>query len=292
MIHIYLVAQNVTHFAFFILNIPKSVNNPYLVLILRGVHFIPSQTLLIAIYVSDTITCKNCTKPVTDSYCSNCGHARSLKRIDGHYISHEIQHLLHFEKGILYTVKELLIHPGESIREFITHNRERLVKPIVFIIIISLIYSSISHFFHIEQGYIKYSGKNESAIFKIFDWVEGHYGYANIIMGVFIAIWVKLFFRKYNYNFFEILILLCFAIGIGMLIYSVFTIAEVLLKIKLMQIAGVVGLAYCTWAIAQFFSGKKASDYIKALFAYLLGMLTFTIAAFILGGIIDAVVKP
>jgi len=241
--------------------------------------------------VLDTITCKNCTSPVTDKYCSNCGHARSLKRVDAHYVSHEIQHLLHFEKGILYTVKELLIQPGRSIREFITDNRERLVKPIVFIIITSLIYSSINHFFHVEEAYINYTGPKKSAIFQIFDWVESHYGYANIIMGVFIAFWLKLFFRKYNYNFFEILILLCFVIGMEMLIFSVFAVVEALLKIKLMQIATIICMAYCTWAIAQFFNGKKVSDYLKSFFAYLLGLLTFSVAALLLGVLIDMLIK-
>lgn len=241
--------------------------------------------------MSDIITCRNCTSPVTDKYCSNCGQVRVLKRVDAHYVSHEIQHLLHFEKGILYTVKELFIHPGRNIREFITKNRERLVKPIIFIIITSLFYSSINHFLHVEAGYVNYKGQKSSATAQIFTWIENHYGYANIIMGIFIALWVKLFFKKYKYNFFEILILLCFIMGMGMLIFSVFTIAEALLKISLMQIAGVIGIAYCTWAIAQFFNGKKVSDYIKSLFAYLLGMGTFTLAAMLLGGVVDALVK-
>lgn len=239
----------------------------------------------------DTITCKNCTSPVTDKYCSNCGHARSLKRVDAHYVSHEIQHLLHFEKGILYTVKELLIRPGRSIREFIADNRNRLVKPIIFIIITSLIYSTVDHFFHVEEGYVSYKGMENSAITKIFTWIQNHYGYGNIIMGVFIALWLRLFFRKYNYNFFEILILLCFSMGIGMLVFSVFTIAEALLKIRLMPIAGAIGVVYCTWAIVQFFNGKKISDYVKALFAYILGSMTFMVAALLLGVLIDVVVK-
>lgn len=83
-----------------------------------------------------------------------------LKRIDGHYIAHEIEHILHFERGILYTVKGLLIAPGASVRQFINENRSRLVKPIIFIIITSLIYSVVNHFFHIEEGYMQIKEKN------------------------------------------------------------------------------------------------------------------------------------
>jgi len=34
-------------------------------------------------------------------------------------------------------------------------------------------------------------------------------------MGIVIAMWSGLFFRKYGYNFYEILILLCFVMGMG-----------------------------------------------------------------------------
>ncbi|RYU92587.1 DUF3667 domain-containing protein [Mucilaginibacter terrigena] len=237
------------------------------------------------------MNCKNCASPVIDNYCSACGHPRLLKRVDGHYIIHEIQHILHFEKGILYTVKGLLTHPGKNIREFITENRNRLVKPIIFIIITSLIYSTINHFFHVEEGYVNYGGKKDSATTQIFAWVQSHYGYANIIMGVFIALWARLFFRKYNYNFFEILILLCFVMGMGMLLFSVFTIAEVLSHTKLMQVSSYIVIAYCTWAIAQFFNGKKVVSYVNSFFAYLLGMLTFALAALLIGFLVDAVFR-
>ena len=78
-----------------------------------------------------------------------------LKRIDGHYILHEIEHIFHFERGILYTVRELLIRSGKTVREFITDNRNRLVKPIIFIIITSLIYTLVVHFFNDKNEFIK-----------------------------------------------------------------------------------------------------------------------------------------
>jgi hypothetical protein len=41
------------------------------------------------------------------------------QRIDGKYIIHEIEHILHFERGILYTIKELATKPGECVHKFI-----------------------------------------------------------------------------------------------------------------------------------------------------------------------------
>ena len=235
--------------------------------------------------------CKNCSNEVNLNYCSNCGQAVTLKRIDAHYILHEVEHVLHFEKGILYTVKELLIRPGENVRMFLSDNRNRLVKPIIFIIITSLIYTIISHFFHIEEEYVDFQGAEKSSTTVIFQWVQNHYGYANIIMGIFISLWVKLFFRKSGYNFFEILILMCFIMGMGMLLYSLFAMAQGLTGIEMMQLAGALGFIYCSWAIGQFFNKSKISAYLKAVAAYLFGMITFTFIAVLTGFLADLILK-
>lgn len=132
--------------------------------------------------------CKNCETEVSQNYCPNCGEPPKLKRIDGHYIMHEIEHVLHFERGILYTVKELLINPGQNIRNYISESRSRLVKPIIFIIITSLLYTLISHFFHIEDVYLNYEGLPDSTYVRILQWMQGNYGYMNIIAGIFIAL--------------------------------------------------------------------------------------------------------
>lgn len=79
--------------------------------------------------------------------------------------------------------------------------------------------------------------------------------------------------------------------GIGMLIFSVFGIVQGLTHFNLMQIAGAVGLVYTTWAIGHFFGKNKISNYVKAFFAYILGMLTFTLTALLLGRLIDFIIK-
>lgn len=237
------------------------------------------------------MNCKNCNAKVNQNYCSKCGQPATIKRIDGHYITHEIGHILHFERGILFTIRELLIRPGENVRIFISENRSRLVKPVIFIIVTSLIYSIINHLFQIEDGYVKFEETKQSTIGLIFKWVQDHYGYANIIMGIFIALWAKLFFRKYHYNFFEILILLCFVMGIGMLIYSVFAIFQGLTHIDLMQIASAISFIYSAWAMGQFFDKSKFSNYLKAFCSYLLGFLTFALTTILIGTLIDLIIK-
>lgn len=238
--------------------------------------------------------CKNCNAEVTQNYCPDCGQSATLKRIDKHYISHEVQHLLHFEKGVFYTAKELLIRPGSSIKEFITENRNKHMKPVPFLIFTSLLYIIIAHFFHADKIFNEKEKLlfGESSIGDIQHWIQTHYGYANIIMGIFIALCVKLLFRKYKYNLFEITILICFVMGQGMLFITLEAFFVGLLnKQAFIGILTIISFAYPTWAIGQFFDKSKASSYVKAFFAYTLGYLFFEFSVVIVGLTVDLISK-
>lgn len=235
--------------------------------------------------------CKHCNTPATQNYCPNCGQPTQLKRINGHYIVHEIEHVLHFERGILYTIKGLVTQPGILVRQFLSENRTRLVKPIIFIILTSLAYTVVNHYFHIEEAYLPADPNPQTYITILFKWIQEHYGYANILMGIFIAGWTQLFFRRYGYNFFEILILLCFIMGMGMLLFAVFALIQGLTKTDLMGAASLVTLAYFSWAIAQFFDKSKRLNYLKAFASYLLGMLTAIIFTVAVGLLLDTILK-
>lgn len=240
------------------------------------------------------MNCKNCNNEVNEDYCPKCGQPAKLKKIDGHYIIHEIEHILHFEKGMLFTIRELFTNTGESVRHFITENRVRLVKPITFIIITSLIYTIVSHFFHIDEFFIKYEapeGAEKRSFFKILDWLKANYGYLNILSGALTAIWLKVFFRKYGYNFFELLVLLCYVTGASMLIYSFFAILEGIIHFKLSGMARLIGGVYLVLATGSFFENKKIINYFKVSICYLLGMITFTAILFAIGLGFDFITK-
>lgn len=238
--------------------------------------------------------CKNCNSPVNENFCPRCGQAVQVKRIDKHYISHEVLHLLHFEKGFFYSVKELITRPGDSIREFIKDNRTKHMKPVAFLILTSLLFTLVSHFFHVDEINTEKEKLliEKSNIGGILHWVQTHYGYANIIMGAFIAIGVQLFFRKYKYNFFEITVLLCFIMGQGMLLVTIETFfAKVIGEQAYKTVLVIISFAYPTWAIGQFFGKKNILNYIKALFAYFLGFLFFYIFIIVIGLAIDLIIK-
>jgi hypothetical protein len=211
-----------------------------------------------------------------------------LRRIDGKYLLQEIGSVLSFDRGFFYTIRELAVNPGGSVREFLMEERKRLIKPVLFLILTSIIYTLANNVFHFEDGYVRFEGNADSATSAISNWVRSNYGYANMIMALFIGLWTKIFFRKQAFNIFEILVLLCFVMGMGMLIYSVFGIMQSLTGVKLLQAAVLGGFVYMAWAIGQFYGGGKFIHYVKAFLAYLLGMITFSLASLLLGMSIDA----
>lgn len=238
--------------------------------------------------------CKNCRTKLTSNYCSNCGEPAKLKRINSHYISHEIQHLLHFEKGLFYSAKELLIRPGKSIREFINENRNKHMKPVAFLILTSIVYTVVAHFVHAD----KIVNEKEQLMFKdsvigdMLHWVQAHLGYSNILEGIFIAFAVQLFFRKYRYNLFEIIVMLCFVSGQGMLLITFEALfLGIMGKGLFIIVLTIISFAYPTWAIGQFFDEKKMSSYLKAFTAYLIGYFMFYIAIIVVGLIIDVILR-
>lgn len=210
-----------------------------------------------------------------------------LKRIDGKYLWNEIRSVLNFEKGLFYTIRELILRPGKTVREFIQKDRQRLVKPIIFIILCSFIYSIALQFFNFEDGYVGYSLVKDSSINSIFEWVSQNYGYSNLLLGIFIALWIQILFSNYNYNFYEILVLLCYLMGIGMLLFAIFGIADSLTNVMIVDKGYFVGIIYIIWAIILFFDKKKLMNYPKAILSYFFGYATFVIGIFILGTIID-----
>jgi hypothetical protein len=236
-------------------------------------------------------SCKNCNEPVSGNFCSNCGQPTKLKKIDGRYLVQEMGNFFLANKGFLYTIKKLFWSPGNAVREFITEDRYRFVKPITFLFVTSLIYAVINQIFHFGvTDYADLSSIGEdSTASLIFRWIMIDYpAYSGIITGFFVAFWIKLFFRKSGYNIFEIFILICFVSGVTTLFLSAVAIFQGLTHVKLLQATSYILIFYLIWAVGQFFDGKKVSNYVKAFLAYILGTLVLGAFIGLVGMLIDA----
>ena len=240
--------------------------------------------------------CKKCNEPLYGNYCSNCGYPATLKKINGRYIINEIRDVLFINSGLFYTIKSMVIKPGKTVRHFIAEDRSRYIRPITFIVITSLIYAVVDYFCHIESNefyinpFLNIGVSGVPVASAILKWLTENFAYSNILSGLFMALGIKIFFRKVNYNLFEIFTLLCFVTGIMTLFFSVCTIFQALTNWDIIKYATPLAMIYPTWAIGQFFDRKKVISYIKAFISYIFGTIMLAVLIVLSGILIDIII--
>src|SRR4051794_23466551 len=83
--------------------------------------------------------CANCDRAIagTDQkFCPACGQPTPAHRIDWHFLGHELEHsVLHMDRGILYSLKELMLRPGHLMRSYLDGRRVDQVKPLLLLMI-------------------------------------------------------------------------------------------------------------------------------------------------------------
>ena len=91
--------------------------------------------------MGDASICINCGRPVADpqqKFCPACGQPTPVHRIDWHFLGHELEHsVLHMDRGILYSLKELMLRPGHLIRSYLEGRRANQAKPLLLIMVMA-----------------------------------------------------------------------------------------------------------------------------------------------------------
>jgi len=176
--------------------------------------------------MSHSKTCLNCERPTIENFCSFCGQKTDTHKITfKHFIFHDILHgVWHFEKGILFTLKQALLRPGKAALEYIAGKRIRFYN--VFYLTLLLIGLNI-FINHIQDQLSHYyfntdlDPQTDSAGKSIDNFLSGN---SKLILFSFIpllAINSFIFFRKKKLNFSEHFIIS------GMMFLGVMTIVTI-----------------------------------------------------------------
>lgn len=84
----------------------------------------------------NSISCKNCGNYFEGNYCNICSQRADTHRITWHELAHHLPHaLFHADKGLFYSIKELTLRPGHSIRDYIAGKRVYHFNPLLFLIL-------------------------------------------------------------------------------------------------------------------------------------------------------------
>lgn len=234
------------------------------------------------------ITCKNCHQIYKGHYCNNCGQSAETHKINAHFLWHDIQHgLLHFDKGILYSLKQLFTRPGDSVREFIEGKRVRHFKPLSLVVVLATFYGFMYHYFHINL-YPYNSDVSGINYYEFNEWMSTHFSWITIATIPIYTIGTYVCFRKQGYNFVEFFVLNTFKASQRLfahlltfpLLYYFNGKPEITLFVKILY---VIDVLLILWTNIQFFDRISR---IKALFLSILSHLIFLIIFYTIAVII------
>lgn len=207
-------------------------------------------------------TCKNCKQIYKGHYCSNCGQTAETHQLNFHFLWHEIQHgLLHFDKGILFSSKELFSRPGHTIRDFIEGKRVKHFKPISLVIILASLYGLLYHYFDISFVIISTTNSTETGIdnIKFNEWMGTHYAWATLLLIPLYTIGTRIAFRKEGYNIVEYFILNTFKASQRLIVHiATFPLLYLFNGTQKMKILSLIiyliDVVFIYWTNAQFFN--------------------------------------
>ncbi len=235
--------------------------------------------------------CKNCGKIVKEKFCPNCGQSTHTQELNLHYLMHELQHsILHVDKGIFYTAKELFLRPGHSIREYDLGKRVNHFKPFAYVFLLSTIYNLLLNAVHKENFLDKFlqgimEGFNSSGLklVPMIEWIRTHYAFSMLILIPIFSLASYLCFNNRGYNYIQFLVMTAFIYGQCTIIYLI------LLPIKFFANDGletyvdvsmpILALFYTFFVHIQFFNKHSK---IKSLLLSILNQFIYWILLFLI----------
>lgn len=171
----------------------------------------------------ENIICKNCGTSFLGKFCPNCGQKANTQRLGWSYLKDEFNYtFLHVNKGLFFSIKELIIRPGDTIREFIEGKRVNHYKPLLLVFVlagISVLLSSLYNIDAIFKG-LGYKGQQLLMQKKINSFTLKNYAILEMILIPYLSFFSWITFKKYGYNYIENIIINAF-IGAQRLLFSI-----------------------------------------------------------------------
>ena len=235
--------------------------------------------------------CKNCGNQYEGNYCNECGQSSTVGPINFRFLLMEIPHsVFQLNRGLLYTIKELALRPGHTIREFMEGKRKRHYKPLAFFLITSAIYVLITHLMDnntyvadLVAGFTRgMTDAGETSGERIIQWIFDNQTWVALTFVPVSAFATWLAFRKWKYNFFEHLVLKLYISGQQMFIYLIYSFfipdENILATLPVISV-----VAYNIWTYLQFFSDRKWYHKVMRLaLSYLIFALALSVVFIIL----------
>ena len=254
--------------------------------------------------------CKSCGSLITENYCGKCGQRR-FQRINRNYILEEFRSIyIASNKGFFYTIKNLLINPGRTAREFINGDRQKHYKPILLTLLLATLSAFISYnliglgdtseLVNKEVYGMKYE---ENSITNQVNAIMKNY-YSLLMVGMIplfsLASWLG--FKKWGDNYYEHIVANAFFQSLytvcSMLLYPIYFFYKTDIKVLMMGSVAIflMVLPLYLWFMRGFYAGKNFGAVIKRVILTVFLIILFFgflfIVISVLAGLFVAFFRP
>ena len=230
------------------------------------------------------MNCKNCGHSIVGKFCHYCGQNSKIGRIDlPNFLNEVTEGVFQINKGFFYTIRELFVRPGNSLREFLNGKRKSHFKPIAYVLTLSTLYFLIIQIANqntwvddLILGLVeaaKVSGANrEIELPTILIWFSKNYAYSSLLLLPLFSLASYLVFLKSGSNFLEHIVINSYITGQQAIFYSLFAIVGSIFESDIVEVfALLVAMSYTCWVYWQFFSkGNRTLNILRSIGTYIL----------------------
>ena len=239
------------------------------------------------------MNCKNCGHFVEGNYCSNCGQSANVGRFNlSDFLNDFSESIFQINRGLLFTVKELFVRPGLSIREFLDGKRQSHFKPMGYVLTFSALYFLISRIVggntwanDLLFGFANAASDSEGdmKMVSLLTFLADNFSYATLLALPIFSLASYISFRKFDTNYLEHVILNSYIAGQQAILYSVFLLLTGYANSDFLEsISVLTSVLYTFWVFWQFFStGNRIVNILRSALTYALylafGVLFLTV---------------
>lgn len=145
--------------------------------------------------------CLNCGESINNRFCPGCGQKAATHRITvPHFITHDLVHgVWHLDRGILFTIKEAIIRPGQAALDYISGKRIRYYNVFYLCLLLIGLNALLIHFIRPYRP-VEYLNQEGNSLFGF---LSTHAKLLVFAIVPVLAINAKIFFRRLKLNFAE-----------------------------------------------------------------------------------------
>lgn len=236
--------------------------------------------------------CINCNHLLSENYhfCPSCGQKSVIHRFTFKHLIHEFFHAFtHADKGILFLVKGLFMHPGKVVSEYVDGKRKKYFNPFTFFLLclgffvfmnnlvkpigeLPKVDPTILARIPTQQGKEMYiTTVKRSANVSII--TQKHSNILALLSLPLTSFFFWIFFRKKQRNYTEFMVAIVFLGSFSNLLFSL-TITPLMsitrvhhqpLFWTILSIGIILQAAYISWGIKGLLDSKQRTNFFKVL---------------------------